>query len=181
MSEFRQTYVCNYTILHAESTLFIWFRHIAFDFVTLTLVWEQGGLSRKCILEWHNAPQFDLGHVIDNGHSILTMMKTLPKSNALQYEHNTSTICARIDGVDAFDVAWLNKHIWRKKNRMPFVDYMTQVKLWCVLSQKRALVHNGCPDSKPVKGWRNQLRYAEIKLKSVDSACKKVFIKHTSA
>ena len=60
---------------------------------------------------------------------------------------------------------------------MPFVDYMTQVKLWCVLSQKRAPVHNGCPDSKPMKGWRIQLRYAKIKWKSVDSTCKKVYIR----
>ena len=34
-------------------------------------------------LEWHNAPQFDLGHIIDNGHSTLTMLKPLPKLNAL--------------------------------------------------------------------------------------------------
>ena len=53
---------------------------------------------------------------------------------------------------------------------------MTQVKLWCVLSNKCALVHNGCPDSNPMKWWRNQLRYAEIKWKSADSACKKVSI-----
>ena len=28
---------------------------------------------------------------------------------------------------------------------------MTQVKLWCVLSNKCALVHNDCPDSNPMK------------------------------
>ena len=63
---------------------------------------------------------------------------------------------------------------------MPAVDYMTQVKLWCVLSNKCALVHNGCPDSNPMKWWRNQLRYAEIKWKSADSACKKVLPKTRS-
>ena len=55
---------------------------------------------------------------------------------------------------------------------------MTQVKLWCVLSNKCALVHNGCPDSNPMKRWRNQLRYAEIKWKSADSSCKKVYCFH---
>ena len=34
---------------------------------------------------------------------------------------------------------------------MPFVDYMTKVELWCVLPQNRALVHNGCSNSKPMK------------------------------
>ena len=41
---------------------------------------------------------------------------------------------------------------WRScRNWMPSVDYMTQVKLWCVLPNKCALVHNGCPDSNPMK------------------------------
>ena len=35
---------------------------------------------------------------------------------------------------------------------MPFVNYMTQVKVWCALPQKSAIVHNGCPDSKPMRG-----------------------------
>ena len=80
--------VHKYTILHAESTPFHlnsahrnWFRrpHISL---------ETGGLFRQEwqsleSLEWHNAPQFDLGHIIDNGHLTLTMLKTLPKLNAL--------------------------------------------------------------------------------------------------
>ena len=63
--------------------LFISIWHIAIEFVTLILVWKRGGLFDKGTLEWRSAPQFDLGHIIDNGHSTLTTLKPLPKLNAL--------------------------------------------------------------------------------------------------
>ena len=48
----------------------------------------------------------------------------------------------------------------------PFeIERTLSIKLWFVLSKKRALVRNGCPDSKAMKGWRNQSRQAEIKWK----------------
>ena len=78
--------LCNvgtmYTFLHAESTLFHfisayhnWFRHHFIGFESGQPLWT------KCTLVWQKALQFDMGHIIDRGHSISAGASALSKLN----------------------------------------------------------------------------------------------------
>ena len=72
------------TFLHlfSESTFFIRLGHVAFEFVTPSLALKRAVIMNNCTLFWQNTPQFDLGHIIDKGHSISAGSSALSKFNA---------------------------------------------------------------------------------------------------
>ena len=62
------------------------------------------------------------------------------------------------------------------RNRMPVVDYLTEVELWCITSNKCAIVEKNCPDYNQMRRWWSHLKCAEIKWKGVDVECKMVYM-----
>ena len=65
-------------------------------------------------LVWRNPPQFYMGHVIDNEHSISTMLKILPKSNALcrLYDPSQTVVRFLIEACNLFRTAAPIQNQW---------------------------------------------------------------------
>ena len=73
---------CSTTFCTPNRHFFILFRHIAIDLVTISLGLNRGSHYEPVHTCSTNASQFDMGHIIDRGHSISTGASALSKLNA---------------------------------------------------------------------------------------------------
>ena len=120
---------------------------------------------------WNTKNQIGFGFLSDNqnfGFRLTSLLWTIVHLFGITHYRRSAWVIYSTKGIQF-------RRRWRPcQSRMPSVNCMTLIKLWCIWSHKRTIVDNDCPDSKPMrvqKKWiaicRNQMKKCRFGVQKV--------------